>query len=849
LAALAIFGLLGGLLSPRMAGAGTLSGRVLTSLPPAAVTVEALDLASGAVFSVNPLPDGSFRIDGLPEGRFALRALRPGRAGAPVYHAVRDAGSAPLPIPLSSGASVGGILLQLPADPAELPATLTFRFYPGEYYNNKPTEGTANPVSVTAPAATTGIDFGLVRGGGSLSGTVTAEQGGAPLQGVLVTAVAADPEAGFLFSFDVTDANGDYRITALAPGNYVVSASTASVDYLAETYDNVHFPTPGTPVAVAAGADTPNIDIALATAGSISGRVTADAGGAGLEGQTVLAFGVQGTGTPPITAFDGGAGFTDAAGNYVIHGLAGPPGAKYRVQVLPVGNYIGEYYNNVRSANLAAQVDVAAGSTTPNINFGVATGGSITGTITETGTGIPLAGINVSASEQTFLGFGSGETDAQGHYSIPGLVTGSYTVFASEINEWYLDATSPEFATPVVVTEGQVTPNIDMDGVRGGEETCFLPPEEVGSISGRVTEAVGGAGIGDAVVSAHWVEGEFTFEYDFARTLSNGNYTIPCLPPGTYRVVAYYPDSTYLPEWYSEMADSANATDVVVAAGAAPGKGPAVPAVSGVNFTLAKGGSIRGRVTDDVNSQGIPYAPVYARVVGGDADFTATTLADSLGNYVLSSSPLGGLKSGSWIVWVPPFNDALFAYTPVVLAGFRASVAEGAVLLTWETTSEDDHAGFHVERAVAGGAFQRLTAGLLRGPSPYSWRDASVALGETYSYRLAAVSRSGETEFFGPVSVTVAPVLEARLLPSYPNPYRSGTNIAFDLPVPDDVTIRIYDGSGRLVRTIARRFGEGRNAVPWNGRTDGGEAVASGVYLYRVTGKWLDRTAKLAVIR
>ena len=44
-------------------------------------------------------------------------------------------------------------------------------------------------------------------------------------------------------------------------------------------------------------------------------------------------------------------------------------------------DYVGEYFNNVRTSLTATPVHVAAGANTPNINFGLALGGSISGRI------------------------------------------------------------------------------------------------------------------------------------------------------------------------------------------------------------------------------------------------------------------------------------------------------------------------------------------------------------------------------------------------------------------------------------------------------------------------------------
>jgi flagellar hook assembly protein FlgD len=57
------------------------------------------------------------------------------------------------------------------------------------------------------------------------------------------------------------------------------------------------------------------------------------------------------------------------------------------------------------------------------------------------------------------------------------------------------------------------------------------------------------------------------------------------------------------------------------------------------------------------------------------------------------------------------------------------------------------------------------------------------------------------------------------------------TRIAYEVPRPTGVAIRVYDVSGRLVRTLASGPAEpGRHDVLWCGRNDQGEPVGSGVY-------------------
>ena len=69
---------------------------------------------------------------------------------------------------------------------------------------------------------------------------------------------------------------------------------------------------------------------------------------------------------------------------------------------------------------------------------------------------------------------------------------------------------------------------------------------------------------------------------------------------------------------------------------------------------------------------------------------------------------------------------------------------------------------------------------------------------------------------------------------NYPNPFNPSTTFSFTLPLDKQVSVRVYDMTGRLIRTLinGEHFVQGTHSVTWNGRTDRGEAVASGQYIY-----------------
>ena len=94
-----------------------------------------------------------------------------------------------------------------------------------------------------------------------------------------------------------------------------------------------------------------------------------------------------------------------------------------------------------------------------------------------------------------------------------------------------------------------------------------------------------------------------------------------------------------------------------------------------------------------------------------------------------------------------------------------------------------------------------------------------------------------------------------QLLPNYPNPFNPETWIPYRLETASDVSLSIYDVSGRLVRTIdvgyqpARRYTNRSDAIYWDGRNNHGEHVASGVYVYRLTAGDYSASRRMVIVK
>lgn len=252
--------------------------------------------------------------------------------------------------------------------------TVTFEFIPTyrsrlltQYYDHKSNLEEARYIEVGKEEVEEGINADLTAGG-SVTGTVTAAVGGAPLAEVEVCAVSVpSPAVPTMKSCEETDAAGDYELHSLPGAHYTVGfwGHGASAGYQPSYYENQSSVLQATPILVTAGEATTGIDAALSEGGQIGGVVTAAAGGGPLEGITVCLFEAARQSAERCTESSGG-------GTYTFRGL---PDGTYQVGFSLEAGEIGgiegsvgqdgfesQYYNAVASRSQAATISVLAPS-------------------------------------------------------------------------------------------------------------------------------------------------------------------------------------------------------------------------------------------------------------------------------------------------------------------------------------------------------------------------------------------------------------------------------------------------------------------------------------------------------
>ena len=79
---------------------------------------------------------------------------------------------------------------------------------------------------------------------------------------------------------------------------------------------------------------------------------------------------------------------------------------------------------------------------------------------------------------------------------------------------------------------------------------------------------------------------------------------------------------------------------------------------------------------------------------------------------------------------------------------------------------------------------------------------------------------------------------EYKLSQNHPNPFNPVTTINFSIPEPNFITLKIFDLSGRLVKTLWNsKTNIGHHSINWDGIDTYGNNVSAGIYIYTLEGK------------
>ncbi|MGD9906022.1 MAG: carboxypeptidase regulatory-like domain-containing protein, partial [Vicinamibacterales bacterium] len=412
-------------------------------------------------------------------------------------------------------------------------------------------------IAATAGAVTGGVDFGLLPGG-RITGTVTNQTSTLPMANVLVRALAPVNGAMTAFGSALTNGSGAYAIQGLPTGSYFLQTTTSAA--INETYDNRPCATltctpaeaaGGDATAVTAGTTVSGRDFQLDPGASISGTVRSTDTGNPLASAGVQAFRQSGA-TSALVATAG----VDASGNYVIGGL--PPDTYYLVAYDLIENasgYVQELLGGTHcpyceGAGLlgATPLVLAAGASSAGNDFSLDRAGAITGTVTETSTGLPLRGIVSAYVPGTSHPVGEAFSDETGVYFLnslpPGPVFLSTRGFGRHLNEIYNDVPCAGGVCTGAATVASGASVVAVSATTVSNVNFALSPrnEPPGApVSLRATSTAFTVQISWAESGSGGVTTSYVLEAGFAPgttavtlPVASTSLTVPGVAPGTY---------------------------------------------------------------------------------------------------------------------------------------------------------------------------------------------------------------------------------------------------------------------------------------------------------------------------
>ncbi len=195
------------------------------------------------------------------------------------------------------------------------------------------------------------------------------------------------------------------------------------------------------------------------------------------------------------------------------------------------------------------------------------------------------------------------------------------------------------------------------------------------------------------------------------------------------------------------------------------------------------------------------------------------------------------------------YSDTGDPALPIMLRELTAQYEKSRVVLSWTTESETQNLGYVVKRAIKYSdddmsAYEIIAsyqtndelygAGTTTEHNTYSYTDKNVKPGINYSYVLEDVDYDGNIVAHDPVTIVIPENLlfenkDFSLGLTYPNPFNPSFTVPFELTRTMDVSINMYDITGKQVMSIVSGTFEARQ---YQFRVNASD-LNSGIYFVR----------------
>ncbi|MFN0255445.1 choice-of-anchor Q domain-containing protein [Pedobacter ureilyticus] len=260
--------------------------------------------------------------------------------------------------------------------------------------------------------------------------------------------------------------------------------------------------------------------------------------------------------------------------------------------------------------------------------------------------------------------------------------------------------------------------------------------------------------------------------------------------------------------------------------------------------------------TANGNINGVPWQftndNLFVDATNGDYTLKPDGLAINTGNNTLYEDSDGNSTNNSLAtdkdlagnqrlvgpsIDLGPFEN--MSTLPVSLLSFTVKKDNNAAILTWETASEKDNAGFEILRAADDKSFVSLAIvtgkGTTDSKNSYLWYDRKPLNGNNY-YKLIQKDKDGKIEELGIRTLNFSLNNEDILL--YPNPVIEKANVIFASGRYKNIALS--DISGKILQSITLNYTETEKVISI-------DKLPKGIYLLRFTGD--ERSTVLKMIK
>lgn len=220
-------------------------------------------------------------------------------------------------------------------------------------------------------------------------------------------------------------------------------------------------------------------------------------------------------------------------------------------------------------------------------------------------------------------------------------------------------------------------------------------------------------------------------------------------------------------------------------------------------------------------SNGATYSP---------KNVLAIWVKDAQGNFVISRKVMAANRKQHLVKWVASSsNNVVNATTGATLPNHQTHT------ISWDCRDANGN-------LVPDGTYEMWVEYTSRNSASGGAVGPSTKIVFTKGMEVISLNPPDETYFknmalnYSPLNVGIDEYLSIEMAFSvFPNPFSNRLNVSFELPKSDFVNISVYDlGGKRVAELVNEVLAQGNNSFYWEGKSENGQPLNTGVYFIRV---------------